>query len=66
LLAEAIVTGDVSHHRVVRALDLGLAVVDPGHIATERPGISALVTMVADVVGDSVIDLTELDPQTWS
>lgn len=66
LLAEAIVTGDVSHHGVVRALDLGLAVLDPGHIATERPGISALVTMVADVVGDSVIDLTELDPQTWS
>jgi len=66
LLADAIVTGDVSHHGAVRALDLGLAVVDPGHIATERPGISALVTMVADVVGDSVIDLTELDPQTWS
>jgi len=66
LVADAIVTGDVSHHGVVRALDLGLAVVDPGHIATERPGISALVTMVADVVGDSVIDLTELDPQTWS
>jgi dinuclear metal center YbgI/SA1388 family protein len=65
-VADAIVTGDVSHHGVVRALDLGLAVVDPGHIATERPGVSALVTMVADVVGDSVIDLTELDPQTWS
>jgi dinuclear metal center YbgI/SA1388 family protein len=65
-VADAIVTGDVSHHRVVHALDHGLAVVDPGHIATERPGISALVTMVADVVGDSVVDLTELDPQTWS
>jgi putative NIF3 family GTP cyclohydrolase 1 type 2 len=50
----------------VHALDLGLAVVDPGHIATERPGITALVTMVADVVGDSVVDLTELDPQTWT
>lgn len=66
MVADAIVTGDVSHHRVVQALDLGLAVVDPGHIATERPGISALVTMVADVVGNSVVDLTELDPQTWS
>jgi dinuclear metal center YbgI/SA1388 family protein len=65
-VADAIVTGDVSHHRVVHALDLGLAVLDPGHIATERPGITALVTMVADVVGDSVVDLTELDPQTWS
>ncbi|HSK06956.1 MAG TPA: Nif3-like dinuclear metal center hexameric protein [Acidimicrobiia bacterium] len=65
-VADAIVTGDVSHHRVVQALDLGLSVIDPGHIATERPGISALVTMVADVVGDSVVDLTGLDPQTWS
>jgi putative NIF3 family GTP cyclohydrolase 1 type 2 len=50
----------------VHALDLGLAVVDPGHIATERPGITALVTMVADVVGGDVVDLTDLDPQTWS
>ncbi|HEY5891306.1 MAG TPA: Nif3-like dinuclear metal center hexameric protein, partial [Acidimicrobiia bacterium] len=30
--ADAIVTGDVSHHRVVRAIDRGLAVVDPGHV----------------------------------
>jgi dinuclear metal center YbgI/SA1388 family protein len=66
LVADAIITGDVSHHRVVHALELGLAVVDPGHIATERPGITALVTMVADVVGDAIVDLTELDPQTWS
>jgi dinuclear metal center YbgI/SA1388 family protein len=66
LVADAIVTGDVSHHRAVHALDLGLAVVDPGHIATERPGIIALVTMVADVVGNDVVDLTDLDPQTWS
>ena len=28
--ADALVTGDVSHHRVVNALDLGLAIVDPG------------------------------------
>ena len=65
-LADALVTGDVSHHRTVHAMDLGLAVVDPGHIATERPGMVALVTLVADVVGGGVTDLTELDPETWS
>jgi dinuclear metal center YbgI/SA1388 family protein len=65
-LADALVTGDVSHHRTVHALDLGLAVVDPGHIATERPGMVALVGLVADVVGGGVVDLTDLDPETWS
>ena len=64
-VADAIVTGDVGHHRVVRALDLGLAVVDPGHIATERPGMRALVSMVAEVAGVDVVDLTDLDPSTW-
>ncbi len=64
-VADAIVTGDVGHHRVVRALDLGLAVVDPGHIATERPGMSALVSMVAEVTDVDVVDLTDLDPSTW-
>lgn len=64
--ADVLVTGDVSHHQAVHALDLGLAIVDPGHIATERPGMTALVTLVADVVGDAIVDLTEHDPQTWS
>ncbi|MGH8913170.1 MAG: Nif3-like dinuclear metal center hexameric protein, partial [Acidimicrobiia bacterium] len=65
-VADALVTGDVSHHRTVHAADLGLAVVDPGHIATERPGMGALVALVADVVGRGVVDLTDLDPETWS
>ncbi|HEY4607299.1 MAG TPA: Nif3-like dinuclear metal center hexameric protein [Acidimicrobiia bacterium] len=65
-VAEAMVTGDVSHHRTVRALDLGLVIVDPGHIATERPGMTALVSLVADVVGGGIVDLTHLDPETWT
>jgi putative NIF3 family GTP cyclohydrolase 1 type 2 len=43
-----------------------LAVVDPGHTATERPGMERLVALVRDVVGVEVADLTVLDPQTWS
>ncbi|HEY7468077.1 MAG TPA: Nif3-like dinuclear metal center hexameric protein [Acidimicrobiia bacterium] len=65
-LADALVTGDVSHHRTVHANDLGLAIVDPGHIATERPGMVALVALVADAVTAEVVDLTDLDPETWS
>lgn len=64
-VADALVTGDVSHHRAVNAADLGLAVVDPGHVATERPGMTALVGMVDEIVTVTQ-DLTGLDPTTWS
>lgn len=64
-LADALVTGDVSHHRAVRAADLGLAIVDPGHVATERPGMRALVDLVAEIFPVTQ-DLTGIDPTTWS
>lgn len=64
--ARALVTGDVSHHRTVAALDLGMAIVDPGHTATERPGMRALAHLIADVTGIDVADLTHIDPRTWN
>jgi putative NIF3 family GTP cyclohydrolase 1 type 2 len=64
-LADVLVTGDVGHHKAVAALDAGLSVIDPGHIATERPGMASLVEMIRSVVGVDVVDLTQLDPQTW-
>lgn len=64
-VAQVLVTGDVSHHRTVAARDLGLAIADPGHIATERPGMAALVEMVGEVSDMEVVDLTGLDPRTW-
>lgn len=63
-LADVLVTGDVSHHRAVRARDLGLAIADPGHVATERPGMERLVRMVSEVV-EVTHDLTYIDPTTW-
>ena len=65
--ADAIVTGDVSHHQTVGALDSGLNVVDPGHAGTERPGMGALYAAVEAAVGDAcgVVDLTDADPTTW-
>lgn len=64
MLADALVTGDVSHHRAVRAQDLGLAIVDPGHIATEQPGMRALVKLINEIAGVT-LDLTSIDPTTW-
>jgi dinuclear metal center YbgI/SA1388 family protein len=63
--AVALVTGVVSHHRTVAAADLGLAVIDPGHTVTERPGMQALVEVVTQVAGLEVTDLTGIDPRTW-
>lgn len=62
--ADAIVTGDVSHHRARSALDRGMVVIDPGHIATERPGVRRLVATVSAAVEDTV-DLTDHDPSPW-
>jgi dinuclear metal center YbgI/SA1388 family protein len=65
-VADALVTGDVSHHRTVQALDLGLAIVDPGHVATERPGMPRLVALAATIPDVEVVDFTGVDPETWS
>ena len=62
--ADVIVTGDVSHHRAVGALERGIAVVDPGHTPTERPGLGALYAVVAHGDFDTV-DLTAIDPNPW-
>ena len=65
--ADVVVTGDVSHHRVVAALDRGMAVIDPGHTPTERPGMVSLLETVqaASPPGVDVVDLTDADPTPW-
>ena len=62
--AEVVVTGDVDHHRAVAALDSGVAVVDPGHAATELPGMRSLVAMVSEL-GVDVQDLTGDGTGPW-
>lgn len=61
--ADVFITGDVSHHQGWEALDWGMAVLDPGHAATERPGVAALLEMVSQL-GDKTLDLTD-DPTPW-
>ncbi len=62
--AQALVTGDVGHHRAQRALDLDMAVIDAGHTPTERPGVKTLYDLVSGI-GPDTIDLTFMDPDPW-
>ncbi len=62
--ADAVVTGDVSHHQARDAVARGISVVDPGHAATERPGVKALYAAVADIF-ETTIDMTDVDPDPW-
>lgn len=62
-VADALVTGDVNHHRAVAAVDAGLSIIDAGHPATERAGIRALYAAVYDMIRDTV-HMTD-DPTPW-
>lgn len=47
--ADVLLTGDMSHHNMVAATDRGLAVIDAGHAATEKPGMGRLRSLVAEI-----------------
>jgi dinuclear metal center YbgI/SA1388 family protein len=61
--ADVYITGDLSHHDTRAALDLGLSTIDPGHAATERPGVIELMSFARTILPD-VIDLTD-DATPW-
>jgi dinuclear metal center YbgI/SA1388 family protein len=63
--ADVLVTGDVKHHDARNAGELGLAVIDPGHAVTERPGVARLYAAVAGEA-ETVIDLTATDADPWA
>lgn len=63
--AEAIVTGDVSHHQAVASLDAGVSVVDPGHAATELPGLRRLTALI-ESLGVEVLDLVGDGSGPWT
>ena len=62
--ADVLVSGDLRHHAVRAALDAGLAVIDAGHAATERPGVEQLLALVA-AQGVETRSLLDLDPDPW-
>jgi hypothetical protein len=63
--ADAIVTGDLTHHRAREALDRDLCLIDPGHVPTERPGLEQLFAALG-ALGPECRSLLELDSDPWS
>ncbi|GMQ98769.1 MAG: Nif3-like dinuclear metal center hexameric protein [Acidimicrobiia bacterium] len=61
--ADVLVTGDLKHHDVVTALDIGLSIVDAGHIPSERPGVEALYALVL-ALADRAHKIV-VDPNPW-
>jgi dinuclear metal center YbgI/SA1388 family protein len=62
-VADAVVTGDVSHHAAISAAERGVCVIDAGHAATERPAMGELYAAVCEVVGE--VDHFDDDPTPW-
>lgn len=50
--AEVLITGDVKYHEAWRALELGVALIDAGHFATERVIVPALVQYLQEELQD--------------
>lgn len=44
--ADAYVTGDISHHQMLEAKELGITVVAAGHFETEKPAMAELMKMI--------------------
>lgn len=62
-IADVLITGDVGHHDAMAALDAGLAVIDAGHIPSERPGIDALYAAVSRIAPGAI--RIDSDPHPW-
>ena len=61
--ADVLVTGDVSHHQARHATERGLAIIDPGHAQTERPGVATLYAAVSAL--GTTEDLSSLGGGPW-
>jgi dinuclear metal center YbgI/SA1388 family protein len=65
--ADAMLTGEARYHRAVEAEALGLALVLPGHHATERPGVENLSARLAAEFPSLHVwaSRSERDPLRW-
>ncbi len=50
--ADAYVTGDISHHQMLEANDMGLTVIAAGHFETENPAMEAMMAFVKNKFTD--------------
>ncbi len=62
-VADVLITGDVKHHDARRAIDRGLAIIDAGHVPTERPGVEALYAALNTLIDD--VKQVGGDPDPW-
>jgi putative NIF3 family GTP cyclohydrolase 1 type 2 len=67
--ADVLVTGDVRHHAALDALELGLALIDAGHHATEvaaMPVFAARLEAAARANGlQAQVDRSAVDTNPW-
>ena len=63
LSADVLITGDVKHHEVAMAAENGLAIIDAGHVPTERPGFDALYDVIDIITKDA--QRIGPDPYPW-
>jgi len=61
---DVLVTGDINHHTAQAALSRGTAIVDCGHVPSERPGMKSLLRAVEEL-GCDTIDLTTINTNPW-
>lgn len=50
--ADTFITGDISHHTFLDAVDMGKNIIDAGHFATENPAMIALVEKLLEITNN--------------
>jgi dinuclear metal center YbgI/SA1388 family protein len=50
--AQAMVAGEIGHHLAVEAAENGIAAIEVGHFASERPAMAHLAELLREVLGD--------------
>jgi dinuclear metal center YbgI/SA1388 family protein len=67
--ADVLVTGDVRHHAALDALELGLALIDAGHHATESAAMPVFAARVAEAAAQQGLSarvaLSEVNTTPW-
>jgi len=55
--ADVYVTADMTHHHILDAQELGLAMIDAGHFETEKPGMVALSERLKRTLTESGVEI---------
>jgi len=67
--ADVLVTGDVRHHAALDALELGLAIIDAGHHATETAAMPTFVRHIAEAAATrgltAAVVLSDVTTTPW-